>query len=210
MGSMKPITHFILSPAHSGGRRAATLARPEADFDLAVRFRSEGAEIGEVFSFLSGLYFRGKMAYVDRFGSPASGLPAGWVITSSRGLLAPDTRIGPDDLREFAGARIDRREPAYTEPLARTASRIFRDVPADARVVLLGSIATAKYVEELLQHLGERLLVPEPFIGMGDMQRGALMLRAAAAGEELPYIPALDAIVRRNTGRPVRPAPDPR
>ena len=40
------------------------LLNPAAEFPLALQLRSvEGATIGEVFSFLSGLYFRGKLTY---------------------------------------------------------------------------------------------------------------------------------------------------
>jgi len=56
--------------------------------------------------------------------------------------------------------------------------------------VLLGSIATPKYLEPLNEVLGPRLHVPQEFIGRGDMSRGALMLRCAAEGHELTYIAA--------------------
>src|SRR6266853_118967 len=49
-------------------------------------------------------------------------------------------------------------------------------LPADAAIVLLGSIASAKYVEPLLAVLGERLLFPPSFVGRGDMSRGGLLL----------------------------------
>jgi len=54
-----------------------------------------GAPLGEVFAFLSGLYFRGKLAYSRAFGH-------GRVITSARGLLSPDDAIHLDDLRRLA------------------------------------------------------------------------------------------------------------
>jgi hypothetical protein len=180
-------TVFLLSPAHSGGKRAAMLVRAEAEFELAVRFRSGGAELGEVFSFLSGLYFRGKMAYSGRFGSGGAGVPPALVITTSRGLLPPETVIGPAELTHFSRTPVDLRDPAYAVPLEDDVVRLREQLPAGGRVVLLGSLATAKYVDLLLHHLGERLFFPEPFLGMGDMQRGSLMLRAAVAGEELPY-----------------------
>ena len=42
-----------------------------ATFDLAVRLRGPGgAALGEVFSFMSGLYFRGKLAYARTFPAP--------------------------------------------------------------------------------------------------------------------------------------------
>ncbi len=188
---MESRTIFLLSPAHSGGRRAALLVRPEAEFDLAVRFREHGAQLGEVFSFLSGLYFRGKLAYASRFGTRAM------VITPDRGLLPPDAIIGPGRLASFARTPVDVREPSYTVPLERDVRALAASLPGDARVVLLGSLATGKYLDVLARHLGERLHFPEPFLGMGDMQRGALMLRAVEAGRELPYASAVVALVAR-------------
>ena len=54
-------------------------------------------------------------------------------------------------------------------------------------MVLLGSIATGKYVDVLLDVVGERLLFPAEFVGRGDMSRGALLLRAARTDAELIY-----------------------
>jgi hypothetical protein len=191
---MSASTIFLLSPAHCGGKRAGMLLRSEADFDLANRFRDEGAPLGEVFSFLSGLYFRGKLAYSSRFGHSPPNLPQALVITTGRGLVDPDTRVCPADLKAFADVPIDPRDSRYSQPLKSDARRLGVSLAADARVVLLGSIATSKYVEILLAELGNRLHFPDPFVGMGDMRRGALMLRAAAAGEELSYIPAAGAL----------------
>jgi hypothetical protein len=72
--------------------------------------------------------------------------------------------------------------------------------------VLLGSIASARYVEPLLEVFGARLSVPETFAGRGDMSRGGLLLRCAATGEELVYAPAEGAT--RHGARP--PKLDPR
>jgi len=188
---------FLLSPARSDGKRAALLTRPDAVFDLAVQLRSPlGASLGEVFAFLSGLYFRGKMAYAARFSRPPAGKPGALVITTNRGLMVPEARIGPADLEDFASVAIDLREPRYLEPLTRDLERLCGE-SGDCRFVLLGSVATAKYVEVMLERLGERLIIPEAFPGMGDMQRGALMLRAARDGEELPYIPVAGAVLSR-------------
>ena len=71
---MPPFRIFLLSPAHCGGKRAELLLNDRASFSLAVRLRSEaGATLGEAFSFLSGLYFRGKLAYADHFARPPEG-----------------------------------------------------------------------------------------------------------------------------------------
>ena len=191
---------FLLSPAHCGGKRAAVLMRAAAGFELAERLRSAaGAPLGEVFSFVSGLYFRGKVAYAGRFSAPPPAMPGSLVITTHRGLLPPETRVGPADLREFASVPIDPRDPRYRVPLEADLVRLGRETPPSTRFVLLGSVATAKYVELLLAALGERVLFPAPFAGMGDMQRGALLLRAAREGVELPYLPIAGALL---SGRP--------
>lgn len=190
---------FLLSPAHCGGKRAAMLARAEASFDLAHRLRSPaGAPLGEVFAFLSGLYFRGKLAYARRFSAPPAGGPSSLVITTNRGLLPPETPLRTADIASFAEVPIDLRDERYRMPLTADLERLASGMPESCEFVLLGSIATAKYLGVLLATLGERLLYPEPFVGMGDMQRGALLLRAVEAGVELPYVRAAEA------GRPLR------
>jgi hypothetical protein len=79
---------FLLSPAYAGGERARMILRDQAQFELARRLRSDkGAPIAEVFTFLSGLYFRGKIAYATAFARPARGTPGVLVITPTRGLI---------------------------------------------------------------------------------------------------------------------------
>jgi hypothetical protein len=182
-------TLFLLSPAHCGGKRAGYLMNERATFPLARRIRAGGIPLGDAFSFLSGLYFRGKLAYAERFGEPI-------VITANRGLVPADTPIGVDDLRAFGGVDIHQGDPRYREPLERDLARLRR---TRRPVVLLGSIATAKYVDVLLEALGPRLLFPADFVGRGDMSRGALLLRAAREGRELDYIPVSGAV--RSTAR---------
>lgn len=199
---------FLLSPAHCGGKRAALLSRPDATFDLAVRLRSPaGAPLGEVFAFLSGLYFRGKMAYSRRFENPGGGVPGTLLITPSRGLLSPHTLAGPELLREFAETPIDLRDPRYHVPLIEDAERLRASAPEDTQFVLLGSVASGKYVEPLTRVFGERLVFPPLFAGMGDMQRGSLLLRAAAEGVELEYRPVPGAILSRARRRGAPRAP---
>ncbi len=176
---------FLLSPAHCGGKRAGYLMNERATFPLARRIQAGGITLGEAFSFLSGLYFRGKLAYAERFGEPL-------VITANRGLLPAATPVTVEDLRSFGGVDIHQGDPRYREPLARDLVRLRR---ARRPVVLLGSIATAKYVDVLLEGLGRRLLFPADFVGRGDMSRGALLLRAAARGRELDYIPVSGAVL---------------
>jgi hypothetical protein len=197
---------FLLSPAHAAGRRAAMLIRPEAAFELARRVQIGDATLGEIFAFCSGLYFRGKLAYAHRFCRPPGTVAGSLVITPSRGLIPSDTASGAQDLQEFATVPVDASEPRYTAPLVRSATLLAK---ANCNAVLLGSIATNKYVEPLLPILGERLLFPREFIGRGDMSRGALMLRHATSGEELEYIPVSGAIRRGKRPAPFqRPDPD--
>jgi hypothetical protein len=192
---------FLLSPAHCGGKRAGLLARPEAAFDLAVRLRTGGAPLGEVFSFLSGLYFRGKAAYAEAFAAPPQGVPGALVITSGRGLLPPDVPVTPADLTLFRSVPVDPREKRYTEPLEADVRALVAHLPLDAELVLLGSISSRKYVDLLEDLTGGRLCFPQAFVGMGDMQRGSLLLRAAGTGTELPYVRAGGAVRRRADGR---------
>lgn len=187
MGPMAP--RFLLSPASSSGRRAGIVLRPEAAFDLAVRLRTGGAPLGEVYAFLSGLYFRGKQAYA-RAQAPEERIH---VITPTRGLMPLSAKITCDDLREFATVDIASGDPRYREPLSRDCARLAGEA---GPVVLLGSIASGKYVDVLLEHLGERLMFPEEFVGRGDMSRGGLMLRAVQAGRTLPVIPVMGAVRR--------------
>ena len=181
---------FLLSPANASGERAALLLRDAAAFPLAREVRSPaGAPLGEVFSFLSGLYFRGKLAYARAFGE------ASLVITPDRGLVAPDVTMHVDDLRAMALVPIELREPRYRRPLERDAAALARRLGED-EVVLLGSVASAKYTDVLLAALGGRLLFPVDFVGRGDMSRGGLLLRAARAGTELAYVPVAGAVLR--------------
>jgi hypothetical protein len=197
---------FLLSPAYAGGERARMILRHQAQFTLARRLRCKsGAPIADVFTFLSGLYFRGKIAYATAFARPARGTPGVLVITPTRGLIDARTRIRLDDLREFAEVDIHESDPRYRLPIERDARRLATKLPAQSEVVLLGSIATGKYVEILLASFGDRLRFPAPFVGRGDMSRGGLMLRCAADGQELSYVPVAGAIV--NGKRPPKLTP---
>jgi hypothetical protein len=181
---------FLLSPANAAGERAKMLMNDRAEFDLAVRLRLEGAPLGEVYSFMSGLYFRGKIAYSKAFAIPPPGTSGALVITPGRGLVAPDTTVSVDDLRTIATVPIDVDNPHYRAPLERDAQRIDQAAGPDCLYVLLGSLATPKYTGPLLKIFGERLLFPTEFVGRGDMSRGGLMLRCAHNGSELNYVPA--------------------
>jgi hypothetical protein len=197
-----PARVFLLSPASSAGKRCELLLREGASSELARRVHGGGAPIGEVFTFLSSLYFRGKLTYAARFAAPPPEAPGVLVITADRGLVAPETPIAAGDLRAFGRVPIDAREHRYAAPLRRDAAALRARLPADAEVVLLGSIATAKYTDALLAALGDALRFPGAFVGRGDMSRGGLLLRAAHAGVELEYT-AVAGAIRRGT-RPAR------
>jgi hypothetical protein len=197
---------FILSPASSSGQRARIVMRDEARFDLALRLRSpSGAPLGEVFSFLSGLYFRGKLTYATAFARPPAGLPAGvFVVTPCQGLVPPEQLVDIAVLRRYAEVPISATEPRYREPLLRDLTWLAERAP-QAEVVLLGSIATDKYVEPLQAVFGERVLLPADFAGRGDMSRGGLLLRCVEEGRELVYVPVAGAV--RHGPRPQRLEP---
>jgi hypothetical protein len=192
---MPPFRIFLLSPAHCGGKRAELLLSERALFPLAVRLRSDpGVALGEAFSFLSGLYFRGKLAYAERYARPPAGAAGVQVITTDRGLLSGDAPVRVEDLRKFGTVDIDQEHPAYRLPLERDL-RLLQGLE-NLEVVLLGSVATGKYVDVLLEIMGERLLFPSEFVGRGDMSRGALLLRAVRNDAELTYQPVAGAIRR--------------
>ena len=163
---------------------------PSATFPLAVRLRQEGASLDEVFAFMSGLYFRGKSAYAKAFAVPPPTVPGSFVITAGRGLLPSETRITLDDLRAVAAIPIDLAEPRYRDPLEQDALRLHKTLGPECEVVLLGSIATAKYIQPLNDIFGSRLQFPSDFVGRGDMSRGGLMLRCVRERTELEYVPA--------------------
>lgn len=184
---------FLLSPASTAGRRAQLLLNERAGFDLARQLRSKhGAPLGDVFSFLSGLYFRGKLAYARAFAAKRRV----FVITSNRGLQSPDLRITVDDLRAFASIPIEAGNETYSAPLLRHARTL------QGKVVLLGSVASGKYVDVLLDVFQENLLFPAEFVGRGDMSRGGLLLRCVDDKRELTYVPVQGAI--RHGKRPPR------
>jgi hypothetical protein len=178
---------FFLSPAHSGGKRAAMLTRPGATSELARQAQIGTARLDEVFAFCSGLYFRGKLAYARHFAKPPEGISGVQIITPSRGLLAAETLIGIGDLTEFSTVPIDTKEPRFTAPLRQSVQAVSAFYSFE--VILLGSVATGKYTDTLLPILGERLIFPADFADRGDMSRGALLLRSVAANQELRYVP---------------------
>jgi hypothetical protein len=197
---------FLLSPAFCGGRRAAILKREESTLPLARAFREGTLTLGEAFSFLSGLYFRGKFTYARAFARGADGLNPILIVTPTRGLQKPEMLFTPDIMREFSTVDVSAKDARYRDPMERDVRELAAKLPPAARVVLLGSVASSKYVDVLMGILGPRLFYPPSFIGRGDMSRGGLMLRSAAAGVELEYA-VLDATAVRHGPRPPKLPP---
>jgi hypothetical protein len=192
---------FILSPANCGGTRAKQALSPRARFALAAALRSaEGAPIGDFFAFVSGLYFRGKLTYARRFARPPeTGNPIVGdgilVITPNAGLRSPDTRVTHTAVRAFGRGDIDIANVRYRKPLEASARALLAEIGPECDVVLLGSVASPKYVDALTSIFGVRLRFPIDFVGRGDMSRGGLLLRHAREGHELPYVPVLGAVL---------------
>jgi hypothetical protein len=177
------------------------LLRTGSTLSLAARLRDGTLTLGEAFSFMSGLYFRGKLTYATTFGRSPAALPSAFVITTSRGLQPPDIPVTAQVIREFASVDVSAGNARYRLPLERDIVALGRALGPDARVILLGSLATGKYVDLLLDRLGGRLYYPPSFVGRGDMSRGGLLLRRAASRQELEYA-VLDAASRRHGPRP--------
>jgi len=190
---------FLLSPANCGGKRAKQAMSPRATFPLAAALRSpSGAPLGDLFSFVSGLYFRGKLTYARRFAAPPDPDDAVvgcgiHIITPNAGLRSPDTLVTHEAVRAFARGDIDAKRASYRRPLETAGRSLVEAIGPDCDVVLLGSVASPKYVDVLTGIFGERLLFPIEFVGRGDMSRGGLLLRQASAGVELDYVPVLGA-----------------
>jgi len=185
---------FLLSPARAGGERMGLLLNPRAGFALAWEFQQKGATLGEVFQFASGLYFRGKLAYARAFARPPRGAAGALAIVPGRGLMDVEERITADELRAIAQVPVDLRDARYREALVRDAVALSRRLGKRGEAVLLGSIATGKYADLLVDIFADRLLFPPSFVGRGDMSRGGLLLRCVAARMELPYAPLRGAI----------------
>jgi hypothetical protein len=180
---------FLLSPANCNGVRAGWILRPEARSELAQRLRTpEGASLAEVFSFLSALYFRGKLAYARAFARPPVPSPGVLLITATAGLMPDGASVRLSRLRGFSRVPISIKNRRYRSALLRGVKQLAREIGPDCEVVLLGSIATGKYLDILNQAFADQLRVPAEFVGLGDMSRGALLLRCVKEQRELDYI----------------------
>jgi hypothetical protein len=193
---------FLLSPANASGERMQMLLRRGAEFDLARRLRAGAATLGEAFEFTSGLYFRGKLLYARTFARTPEGVPGVLVIAPGAGLVPADVAVDVAQLERLGKVPVDAADRRYREPLEQSAQLLRGALPDEAEIVLLGSIASAKYVDPLLAIFAERLLFPPTFVGRGDMSRGGLLLRCARAGTELEYAKVQGAV--RHGPRPPR------
>jgi hypothetical protein len=157
---------------------------PRANFEAAELYRSpDGVPVALAFAFMSSLYFRGKITYAATFAKPEDI----YIIAPGFGFVPPHWTITPERMKVLQRTEVDARKRNYRKPLERDA----RDLAArleDAQVVLLGSVASGKYVDILLPVFAERLKFPAAFAGLGDMSRGGLLLRAAKANRELEYV----------------------
>lgn len=205
---------FLLSPANASGVRAKLILRENATFPLALRLRDGALSLGESFSFISGLYFRGKLAYARAFAEPPPHAQGAYrvqaargvmVITACGGLLPAETLVTREELCRISAASVSLSEARYRIPLERDARLLADEIGARCEVVLLGSVATPKYVDPLLKIFGERLLFPAEFAGRGDMSRGGLMLRCVQSGVQLNYVPV--ATANRHGARPPKLPP---
>lgn len=198
-------TVFLLSPARTDGRRSQVVLNEAATSPLAVRLREQAASLGELFSFISGLYFRGKLTYARAFARHVSAPEGVLVIVPGLGLVPPEVIVSLADLRAIGAVGVSPDDPRFREPLERDTIALASHLSGGDRVVLLGSIATGKYVDVIDRHLGARLHFPVDFVGRGDMSRGGLMLRRVQEGRELDYVPVAGAV--RQGPRPPRLEP---
>ena len=177
---------FLLSPANAAGVKGQRLLNSTSQCDLALRLRNSGAPLGEVYRFISSLYFRGKLAYAERFQNPPRGVAGVHIITGG-GLMLPETIVTLADLRRISSTSIDAKNADYRLPLDADLVRLRETAGRDTSIILLGSVATLKYITPLKEIFGNRLLFPSDFLGLGDMSRGSMLLRCCERGSELAY-----------------------
>jgi hypothetical protein len=187
---------FLISPANSEGTRAQRLLGGKSKSELAKRLNESGVPLDEVFSAMSTLYFRGKLSYAQKFSNPPAGLPAILIITPSRGLLLPRTPITLSDMAQISSVRALHTNPSFRDPLERDARVLSGQLGPGVEVILLGSIATLKYIDPLIAVFGPRLTFPSDFLGLGNMSRGGLLLRCCRENRELSYISVSDVMHR--------------
>jgi len=187
---------FLLSPGNASGVKGQRLLNPDSQSELALRLRESGAPLGEVYESISSLYFRGKLQYAEYFQCPPPGVAGVHVITGA-GLMLPETVVSIDQFRRLSAIAIDADNPDYRLPLHRDLCRLREVANSETKVILLGSIATSKYITPLLSVFGEQLFFPRDFVGRGDMSRGSLLLKCYSSGSPLTYLSAADLTLNR-------------
>ena len=193
---------FLLSPASAHGARARPLLELEPRTQLARQLStSEGVPLGDVFRYLSGLYFNGKLAYARAFASPPSTIAGEgvYVITLSDGLLLPTTVLRTEDVRRFAAVEMG--SEVYGRALERGARVLAEQVGGECDLIFLGSVGSGKYTDLLLPIFGERLLFPPVLQSQGQLERGAFLLRCVQEQRELEYVPLTELLSRRTRAR---------
>lgn len=185
---------FLLSPANASGVNGQRLLGSAGEFDLALRLRRSGAPLGEVYRFISRLYFRGKLDYAEQFKNPPRGIPGVQIITGA-GLMLPETVVTLSELRRISSTSIDAKNSHYRLPLDSDLRRLREMAGNETDIILLGSVATSKYITPITEVFRERLFFPKDFLGRGDMSRGSILLRCCAQGLELEYLP-VETIMR--------------
>src|SRR5687767_2693589 len=148
---------FLISPASLAGIRGRAVLEGRSSAPFMEALRAEGVRLVEVYAFISSLYFRGKLEYAVRFARPPGGIAGAWVITPTRGLVGADARVTLADLEEFASGSIETDDARYRDALRRTALHVASGLGGAGDVVLLGSIASSRYLEPLAEVFGERL-----------------------------------------------------
>lgn len=180
---------FLLSPADVNGIRARHILRAGARNDLALRYREGCLAIEDAFAYMSALYFRGKLAYARAFATCGERpIEPARVITAGYGLVPFGWLLDPERIRKLRRTEVSLDCRAYVQPLKKSCLELASHLTESDEVVLLGSVATGKYLEILLPIFGERLRFPRAFVGTGDMRRGSMMLHAARDGVELEYV----------------------
>src|SRR5678815_3668029 len=101
------------------------------------------------------------------------------------------------------------RNQTYRAALRRSARELVTQIGTECEIVLLGSVATGKYLDILAPIFGSRLRIPAEFVGLGDMSRGGLLLRCVRENRQLNYIdaasvttpgPKRSRVISSNTG----------
>ena len=182
---------FLLSPASTDGLRAQQLTSPRAGFGAAERYRSpEGVTIEEAFTFMSSLYFRGKIGYARHFAAPPPELALGsrttasWSSLPASGWCRRACRITPEEMKKLRRTPVDLKSRAYCAPMKKHVEQL-RDLAPDGLGGAPGQRRDRQVRGPAAAGPRDRLLFPRDFAGAGDMKRGGMMLRAVREDREL-------------------------